>query len=277
MKNEHPELINQEPHKTVMAGLEESFKIGKFTYPDLEYTQPEAEALLFKGTSIKKFQEYVRNYTNKKSPCFNNLKLKDLFFLPMIEIINYLHLNDFKVYVISGTGRYFIREIIKNHVVIPDERIIGTDMNLIKSQIKENEKKIADEKLPFSKNDEMVFGGKIIKKMIQLTKVRYIICEVGKKPVLSFANSNSDVQLCNYVLGDNKYKAQVYMVVADDIERDYGIDIKNEDGTIDTSKSDAIKQKWVSDNYNIISMRDDFDTIYGKNVTKREWINDFYK
>ena len=92
--------------------------------------------------------------------------------------------------------------------------------------------------------------------------------EIGKKPVLSFGNSNSDVPLQNYILNNNKYKAEAYMVVADDIKREYGVDKYDINGNIDTSKSDEIKNKWKSKEYGykVISMRDDFKTIYGENV-----------
>ena len=58
------------------------------------------------------------------------------------------------------------------------------------------------------------------------------------------------------------------MVVADDIQREYGVDSFDEKGNINTTKSDEIKKMWKSDKYgyNIISMRDDFKTIYGDNV-----------
>lgn len=255
MKKDHKDLLSQEPHKSIMHKLEQSFKIRSFIEPELEYKQPEAEALIFKGKTIPEFMEYVKNFTELPSPCYNNLKLKDMFFLPMIEIINYLLENDFNIYIISGTGRFFIREIIKDHINLPYEKIIGTDMNLIENSDKNS-------------SEIFVFGGKIIKKMCLNTKVEYVNREIGIKPVLSFANSKSDIPLCDYVLSENEYKSQIYMVVADDIEREYGIDKKNEDGSVDTSKSDNLKKMWIKNGYKIISMRDDFDTIYGKNVKK---------
>lgn len=59
------------------------------------------------------------------------------------------------------------------------------------------------------------------------------------------------------------------MVVADDIKREYGVDKYDSKGNLDTTKSDEIKRKWKSEEYGykVISMRDDFKTIYGENVT----------
>ena len=92
--------------------------------------------------------------------------------------------------------------------------------------------------------------------------------EIGKIPVLSFGNSSSDIPVQNYVLSGKRYKREVYMVVADDIKREYGVDSFDDKGNIDTRKSDEIKKMWKSEKYGykIISMRDDFKTIYGDNV-----------
>ena len=59
------------------------------------------------------------------------------------------------------------------------------------------------------------------------------------------------------------------MVVADDIQREYGVDSFDEKGNINTTKSDEIKRMWKSEKYGykVISMRDDFKTIYGDDVT----------
>ena len=125
-----------------------------------------------------------------------------------------------------------------------------------------------NEYLNFEKNDYLIRNGNLIKKNVQLSKVRMIAREIGKIPVLSFGNSNSDIPLQNYVLSGKKYKREVYMVVADDIKREYGVDKIDEKGNLDTTKSDEIKKKWKSEKYGykVISMRDDFKTIYGDNV-----------
>ena len=48
------------------------------------------------------------------------------------------------------------------------------------------------------------------------------------------------------------------MLIADDSERDYG----------NAEKVQPLKEKWEESGYHVISMRDDFRTIYGDNVVK---------
>ena len=269
LKN-NPNFLQNEPHKSIFKRLEQSCKAKKLIDFELEYDAIEAEAKIYKGFSIEEHKNFVRKFAEKNVKCFTNLKFKDLFYLPMIELVEFLQRNDFIVYVVSASDRFLVREYLKYHFNIPEQNVIATDVELMpKSELKNFEKtgKI-NEYLTFEKNDILIRNGNLIKKNVQLSKVRMVAREIGKIPVLSFGNSNSDIPLQNYVLSGKKYKREVYMVVADDIQREYGVDINDEKGGIDTTKSDEIKKKWKSEKYGykIISMRDDFKTIYGDNI-----------
>ena len=239
LKN-NPKYLEIEPHKSIYRRLEKSCKEKKLIDFELEYDAIESEAKIYKGYTIEEHQNFVKKFAENNAKCFKNLKFRDMFYLPMVEIVEYLQLNNFTVYVVSASDRFLIREYLKFHFKIPEQNVIATDVELMPKSEEEN----------FNKT------GKIAR-------------EIGKKPVLSFGNSNSDVALQNYVLNRNKYKSEAYMVVADDIKREYGVDKYDSKGNLDTTKSDEIKRKWKSKEYGykVISMRDDFKTIYGENVT----------
>ena len=58
------------------------------------------------------------------------------------------------------------------------------------------------------------------------------------------------------------------MLIADDEERDYG----------NTEKVQPLKEKWEESGYHVISMKDDFRTIYGDDVKKTgtfHWLEEF--
>jgi hypothetical protein len=50
------------------------------------------------------------------------------------------------------------------------------------------------------------------------------------------------------------------MLIADDEERDYG----------NTQKCVELRKTWEENGYNVISMKDDFRTIYGDDVVKTD-------
>lgn len=270
LKN-NPKYLELEPHKSIFPRLEQSCKIKKFIDFELDYDAIAAEAKIYKGFSIEDHKNFVLKFAEKNVKCFTNLKFKDLFYLPMIELVEYLQLNDFIVYIVSASDRFLIREYLKFHFKIPEQNVIASDVELMPKSEEQNFEKTGklNEYLNFEKNDYLIRNGNLIKKNVNLSKVRMIAREIGKIPVLSFGNSNSDIPVQNYVLSGKKYRREAYMVVADDIKREYGVDSFDEKGNVDTTKSDEIKKMWESEKYGykVISMRDDFKTIYGDNVT----------
>ena len=94
-------------------------------------------------------------------------------------------------------------------------------------------------------------------KDLKTNKVLQIAQEIGKIPVLSFGNSGGDAAMHNYCLG-NTLKSAAFMLVADDPERDHA----------NREKALTLGEKWRQAGYHVISMRDDFKTIYGPGVQK---------
>ena len=82
--------------------------------------------------------------------------------------------------------------------------------------------------------------------------------DIGKQPVLSFGNSSGDYSMHMYTISNNKYRSAAFMLIADDEERDYG----------NTEKTRKLGEKWEASGFTVISMRDDFLTIYGEDVVK---------
>ncbi|MBO5521774.1 MAG: hypothetical protein J5973_08895 [Eubacterium sp.] len=82
--------------------------------------------------------------------------------------------------------------------------------------------------------------------------------EIGQRPVLAFGNSGSDTSMMNYAIdGRNPYKAQAYMIVADDSEREWG-----------TQDWEAKSADYITNGFGPISMKNDFAEIYPDGITK---------
>jgi hypothetical protein len=62
----------------------------------------------------------------------------------------------------------------------------------------------------------------------------------------------------NYCLSNNKYRTTTFMLVADDDARDHA----------DLTEGAKREAKWREAGYNVISMKNDFKTIYGYSVEK---------
>ncbi|MBO5496898.1 MAG: hypothetical protein J5967_05790, partial [Oscillospiraceae bacterium] len=108
--------------------------------------------------------------------------------------------------------------------------------------------------------DQVVRTDKLIIKNLKMNKVLQIVQDIGQKPVLSFGNSSGDVSMHMYTISDNPYRSAAFMLIADDEVRDYG----------SAEKVAPLKQKWEESGFNVISMKNDFRTIYGDDVKKTD-------
>jgi hypothetical protein len=96
---------------------------------DAEYLNKNIKTAIaeaFKGESLKFYLEYCRRFlSEEKHPRFNQPYIQ-LFYQPMIELIDYLTDYGFKVYIVSTSQQEFIRSVSKDILNIPIEQIIGT-------------------------------------------------------------------------------------------------------------------------------------------------------
>ena len=99
-------------------------------------------------------------------------------------------------------------------------------------------------------------GDKLWIKNLKMNKVFQIAQEIGKQPVLSFGNSSGDISMHEYTVSNNKYKAMAFMLAADDTERDHA----------DIAETEKRVALWREYGYTVVSMKNDFKTIYGENV-----------
>ena len=194
---------------------------------------------------------------------FEGMTYATSFYTPMIEVVEYLQDNGFKCYICSGSDRFICRTFIEGMLDIPYEQIIGMDVGL-EATGQEGEDGL---NYVFKAGDDVIRTDKLLIKNLKMNKVTQIVQEIGRKPVLSFGNSSGDVSMHMYTISDNPYRSAAFMLVADDDVRDYG----------NPEKTESLKTKWAESGFEVISMRDDFRTIYGDNVVTTgsfNWLND---
>ena len=247
--NDHPERVSDEL-KAVAAEIKPGY------VADESLARNFAKA--FAGMTVEEFYDYAVSFGQKKTASFNNMRYIDNFYLPMAELVKYLYENDFTIYVISGTERTTTRAIVANSPIkdyVSPENVIGTDFEV---KQKGHEDEASNMNFKYENGDELVLTGGFIQKNLNANKSIYVEREIGKRPVLAFGNSGSDTSMMNYAIDDrNPHKAQAYMIVADDSEREWG--------TQDwTEKSAGYAEK----GFIPISMQNDFAVIYPDGVTK---------
>ncbi|MBR3248078.1 MAG: haloacid dehalogenase-like hydrolase [Clostridiales bacterium] len=215
----------------------------------------QAVAMAFAGMTIDEFEDYVEMFKNQPAPGYNGMTRGEAFYKPMLQVIDYLQANDFKVYIVSGTDRLIVRGLIKGSVNIPRNQLIGSDELLVAS----NQGDVDGMEYTFTDKDKLVTGGEFIIKTLDMNKVTAIMTEIGIQPVLSFGNSTGDSAMANFTIMNNKYKSLAFMLCCDDLERENG----------NTSKADKMRDLCKDNNWIAVSMKNDWTTIYGEGVTRK--------
>ena len=218
--------------------------------------QAAAGAVAYKGMTMRELAEIVDKFKGSEAWGFSGLTRGEAYYKPMLELVAKLQENDFTIYVVTATERNIVREIIKGTLDIPACNVIGTEYGYIATGQGDTE----DTDYTFAPGDKVVFDGSYYGENAKMSKVDAIVREIGEQPVLAFGNSSGDLAMELYTISDNPYKSAAFMVLADDEEREYG----------DAAAAKEKRASYEKQGIGVISMKDDFKTIYGEGVVKAE-------
>ena len=246
---DHPERVSDEL-KEVAASIKPGYVADE--------TLARNFAKAYAGMTVEEFYNYAVEFGQKYTTSFHNMRYIDGFYLPMVQLVQYLFDNGFEIWVVSGTERTTTRAIVANSPIrdcVEPEHVIGTDFE-VKQRGHEDEP--SNMSFKYENGDELVLTGGFIQKNLNGNKSIYVQREIGKRPVLAFGNSGSDTSMMNYALDSrNPYPAQAYMIVADDDVREWG--------TQDWTEKSA---DYLARGFIPISMKNDFVQIYPDGITK---------
>ena len=222
----------------------------------LETDHGKAVASAFKGFTPEEFDAYIQSFKKLPMPSYDGMARGGGFYLPMLQVIDYLRRKGFEVWILSGTDRFIVRGIVGDSPLdVPPQRIIGSDESVVATGQGEADGlgyQLGDD-------DKLVLGGKFIVKNLKMNKVAAIVREIGVQPVLSFGNSNGDFSMAKYATTRNPCRSRAFMLCCDDLERENG----------NAEKAAKMRKTCEENGWIPISMKDDWTTIYGTGVTRR--------
>ena len=230
--------------KSMESAIEENAPLPKFT---LSATKEMAK--LFSGFTLDEYKAYLQDFMKRPVAGFKDMTYGTRFYKPMVSLVEYLCENGFKVYIISGSERMFVREQIKGTLDewIPASQVIGSTLTLTAT----GEGDTPGSDYIYTADDQVMIGDSVAFKAVKMNKVSSIVNEIGAAPVLAFGNSSGDYAMGQYCIQNG---GKAYMLLCDDTERDYG----------DETAAAECAEDCVSLGFEAISMRDEFETIYGE-------------
>ena len=179
---------------------------------------------------LQKSKDYLDNTKHARY----NVALKELTYPPMVELVHYLQANDFEVYIVSAGFQGMMRAVSEELYNIEQDKVIGTHPDFI---LEENEQGVVMIRQPTlaSFNDGP-------EKPINIQKI------IGKSPIFACGNSGGDIEMILMTdLHENSFGC---MINHDDEVREYNY-----------PNSEALEAA-KTNNWLVISMKDDFKTIF---------------
>jgi phosphoglycolate phosphatase-like HAD superfamily hydrolase len=234
---QHPEWQTRQPFKAALegdmktvsaSGMKGLMEIVMATHSGMTATEFENEVVSWLGTTQQ--PRFKRLYT-------------DLVYQPQLELMAYLRDNGFKTFIVSGGGIAFMRPVSENTYGIPPEQVVGSSV-VAEFQVNENGEPVLVRmpKIDFI-NDK---AGKPVG----------IYQHIGRRPILAFGNSDSDMQMIEYTMAGDGRRLGLF-VHHTDAEREYAYDRKSHVGTLDKALDLAEANDWI-----IISMKNDWKTVF---------------
>jgi phosphoserine phosphatase len=233
---QHPEWKTKQPFKALLAG--DMKTVGASGAKGIM----EILMATHSGMTAEEFEQEASNWlATAKHPKFDRL-YSECIYQPQLELLDYLKANGFKNFIVSGGGIQFMRPISEKNYGIPPERVIGSSA-VAEFQVKDGQPVLVRQpKLSFL-NDK---AGKPVG----------IYEHIGRRPILAFGNSDSDMQMIEYTMAGEGRRLGLF-VHHTDADREYAYDRTSHVGTLDKALDQASANGWI-----IVDMKLDWQTVF---------------
>jgi len=238
LASEHPEWKTNEPFASVLKGdVKGALARG-------EKGVVEMMTATHTGMTTEEFSKTVTDWiSTAKHPKTGRL-YTDMVYQPMLELLAYLRANGFKTFIVSGGGIEFMRPWAEKTYGIPPEQVVGSSG-----------------KLKF----EMQAGKPVLVKLPEVHLVDDkegkpvgIQMHIGRRPIAAFGNSDGDLQMLQWTAAGSGPRFCL-IVHHTDTEREWAYDRTSQIGKLDKAWDEAVAKGWT-----VVSMKDDWKTIFPK-------------
>jgi phosphoglycolate phosphatase-like HAD superfamily hydrolase len=234
---QHPEWKDKEPFASLLKGDPKGVLAGgeKAIFQIIVATHT--------GMSTQEFEQIVTDWiATAKHPKFKR-PYTECLYQPMVELLAYLRANGFKTFIVSGGGIEFMRPWTERTYGIPPEQVVGSS---VKTKYEMREGKPVLMRLP-----ELNFIDDKTGKPVGINQ------HIGRRPIAAFGNSDGDQQMLEWTQAGSG--ARLLMLVHhDDAVREFAYGAESKIGTF----SDALMAEAKKNGWTVISMKDDWKTIF---------------
>jgi len=233
---QHPEWKYTQPFKAVLDN-------------DMNTLMEQGERGLLKlvmathsNNTTEEFDSIVSKWIRTAKHPTKNVNYDKLIYQPMLELLDYLRVNNFKTYIVSGGGVDFMRAFVSPIYGISSEQIIGSR---VKTEYHYNDGNPTIERLP-----TLDFINDKEGKTLNIQKI------IGKKPVFSSGNSDGDLEMMQWTASNQNKNFILYLHHTDSV-REWAYDKDSHIGRLDKGLEQAKQKGWT-----VIDMKKDWKVIF---------------
>jgi phosphoglycolate phosphatase-like HAD superfamily hydrolase len=236
MAPDHPDWKTTQPYAAVLANdYKEVFAQGEKAGLTLLM---EGHA----GMTPDAFEKIVVDWlATAKHPRFKQL-YTDLYYQPMVEVLQYLRANGFKTFIVSGGGIDFMRPWTNRVYGIPPSQVVGS---CIEVKFEEIDGKPTLMRLPKANFIDDKAG-----KPVGIQRF------IGQRPILAFGNSDGDFEMLEWTTAGAGPRLGL-IVHHTDAVREYAYDRDSMVGQLVRGLDEAKQRGWI-----LVSMKDDWKKIF---------------
>jgi hypothetical protein len=233
---QHPAWKEQEPFASVLRGNMEKALAGG------EKALLEMVMATHAGLTAEEFSKSVNEWLSTARHPKTGKLYTAMVYQPMLELLDYLRANDFKIFIVSGGGIDFVRVFSEKIYGIPPERVVGSSIKA-KYEVRNGTPVIV--KLP-----EIDFIDDKEGKPVGIH--RYI----GSRPLLAIGNSDGDFEMLEWTTsGDGPRLGMILHHT--DADREWAYDRDSHIGKLDRGLDEATERNWI-----LIDMTKEWKEIY---------------
>ena len=233
---QHPEWQEQQPFNAVLEDDVSTVLAGGMK------ALIEIILVTHGGNTTEEFGQAVRDWiASARHPQTGRL-YTEMVYQPMLELLDYLRANDFRIFIVSGGGIEFMRAWVEDVYGIPPEQVIGSSIET---------------------RFEMREGGPVL---VRIPKVDFVDDNegkpvgihkfIGRRPILAFGNSDGDHQMLQWTAagGGARFMGLLHHT---DAEREWAYDRESPVGRLDKALDEAGEKGWT-----VVDMAREWRVVY---------------
>jgi len=236
MAPDHPEWKTTQPFQAVLENDMATIKAaGKHGLIELAMAT-------HAGMTTEEFEVIVNNWLATASHPTTGQPYNSMVYQPMLELMDYLRANDFKVFIVSGGGLEFMRPWTEEVYGIPPDQVVGSSI--------ETRYELHDGKPVLVRLPELHFVNDNVTKPVAINRF------IGQRPILAFGNSDGDFEMLKWTTsGEGKRLGLI--VHHTDAEREWAYDRESSEGRLVRGLDEADENGWL-----VIDMANDWKVIF---------------